>query len=493
MNLRDKIETYVESTDVDAAYSKHISHFYARYLESLGLGQKRFVDSTEHHLIDADGQRYLDLVAGYGTCHWGRHPAVQEALCQLHELHLPSLVQFQLPVLSTMLAEEILDYAGSRYERLFFTNGGAEATEYTLKMARAVTGRQRMLCFEGGYHGLTLGALSINGMEAHQKLFSLQGENPILPFGDLDAVEDAFRRHPKQIAGVFLEPVQGRTGEVASPEFTQGLRQLCDRHGALLVFDEIKTGFGRTGKRFSYEWHDVLPDVVTIAKGISGGETPVGAVLYSAEVYRKIYGLIDRIAVWSSTFKENNLSMAVGLAVMELYRDNPQIHDHVLAAEARVRERLEGHSQDRYRLSVGGRGLLLTVRIEHVDGKKWVHSLMDTLEGDLFYDMVCRQLFTQKQILVSLPNRFGASLALIPALNLPLAEFNRNGQLAAAAFEHLGFPIPRPRAGPRRLWRGGLPGLPWWLSPGVEAERPGDHLEIGTSAWCRGGHPFPRP
>lgn len=422
MKLQDKLDAFLAQRPVADRYAESVSHFYAAYLDTLGLRDTRFVDSTAHHLVEADGREVLDLVAGYGTCYWGRSERVRDVVRQAIDLKTPNLVQFAIPALATMVAEELLDYAGEGFDRVFFTNGGAESIEYALKMARNATGRTRAICFEGGYHGLTLGALSVNGAVKHQRMFGLEGENLLLPFNDPEALADAFAKNRKQIAAVVVEPVIARTGEVASDDFLRRARELCDRHGALLVLDEIKTGFGRTGRPFFHQWSGVRPDVMAVAKGLSGGITPVGAVLYRESVYKKVFNNIERIAVYSSTFKENNLAMAAALAVLDLFRENPSVYDHVNAAEARLRERLEG-GDGPYSFRIGGRGLVLTIEVVP-RGKRWLHRLIDMVEGDMFYGMLARDLFQEEAILVSLPNRFGARLALLPPLDLPLEQID---------------------------------------------------------------------
>lgn len=424
MNLQQKVDAFVARGSIADRYADSISHYYARYLDTLGLRETRFVDATAHHLIEADGRRVLDLVAGYGTCYWGRSERVRDVVRQALDLRLPSLVQFAIPVLATMVAEELLAYAGGGFDRVFFTNGGAESTDYALKMARNATKRRRAICFEAGYHGLTLGALSVNGAVQHQRMFGLEGENVILPFNDPEALADAFARHRKEIAAVVIEPIVARTGEVASDEFLRRARELCDRYGALLVLDEIKTGFGRTGRPFFHHWSGVQPDVMTVAKGLSGGIAPVGAVLYRDAVYRKVFNNIERIAVYSSTFKENNVSMAAALAVLELFRENPDIYTHVEAAEAHLRARLADDDDRPYNFRIGGRGMVLTVEVVEQRGKRWLHRVIDRVEGDMFYGMLARDLYRDEGILVSLPNRFGARLALLPPLDLPLEELD---------------------------------------------------------------------
>lgn len=425
MNLQSRVDAFLASHRVADTYATSISHYYSRYLGSLGLGDVVFVDHDAHHLVDQAGRRYLDLVAGYGSAYWGRSEAIKDVARQAIDLRLPTLVQFAHPVLATMLAEKLLAFAGGDFERVFFTNGGAEATDYALKMARMVTGRRRMVCFEMGYHGLTLGALGVNGSVKHQKMFQVQGDAIVLPLNDVQRLEDAFRAHGREIAGVILEPFVARTGELASPEFLRTIRRLCDRSGALFLCDEIKTGFGRTGRPFCYQWSGVVPDVITVAKGLSGGMVPVGAVLSRDPVYRRVFDSIEKIAVYSSTFKENNIAMAVGLAVLDGFEQQPGIYDQVVAAEALLRDALADRPGSPVQFTVGGRGLALTISATSRVRRNVVRALVDAVEGDAVPGILCRRLFAEHQVLVSLPNRFGASIAVIPALDVPHAELQR--------------------------------------------------------------------
>lgn len=418
MNLQERINVFLKDNTPADVYSGQISHYYAKYLQFLGIRDTVFVDHSAHHLIDSEGNRYLDLVAGYGSCHFGRHEKVRDAVRQAVDLQVPNLVQFSIPLLATMLSSEILSYMDGRFQRLFYTNGGAEAVDYALKMSRLYSGKSNVLCFEGCYHGLTLGALSVNGVAKHQKLFNTGCEQNILPFNNAKQLEQTLKRRHREIGGIIIEPVQGRTGEVATEEFVRGARELCDRYKLALIFDEIKTGFGRTGKNFFYDWYGIHPDIVTLAKGMSGGMTSVGAVAYREAVYKKVFNNIENIAVFSSTFKENNLAMSAGLAVMDIYRENPGLNEQVQERERQLRKRLENTDDRNFSLAVNGRGLLLTIALKEVKGKRVVQSLVDLIEGDLFYDKLCYRLFADKQILISIPNRFGKSLAFIPALDI---------------------------------------------------------------------------
>lgn len=419
MDLTLKVKDFEKNHNLSEVYSSVISTHNYKYLQSIGIGDTKFVDSKPYHLVDDKGTEYLDFIAGFATCHWGRrNPVIHEAVVQAASSRLPNMVQLGISPLATILAHEILELTKPHFQRAFFLNTGAEATEYALKLAMDGMGKKKFVYFTGDYHGLTLGALSVNGATKHQKIFGMQRENYQIKFNDSEALKDTFKRFHKEIAGVIIEPVQGRTGEVASDEFLREARRLCDKHGALLIYDEVKTGFGRTGKMFFYEWSQVAPDIMYVAKGLSGGVLPISAVLFTEDVYKKVFTFVDKISLYSSTFRENNFSMAAGLAVMEIIREKDFLPG-VLEREALVREQFESGSKNRqYDATVKGKGLLLTVSIEQAR-KKMTHKLLDAVEGDMFYQMATKKMFEDKRILCMIPNRFASGVAMIPALSIP--------------------------------------------------------------------------
>ena len=420
MNLATKIDSFIEQHSINETYANKVNHCYYKYWDSVGTTQSRFVDSTPYTLIDENGKEYLDFVAGLACLNWGRkHPDLIAALEEAIKTPIPSLTQINVPTLAAILGHEILELTGPPFERVFFLNSGTETIEYAMKMAIDFTKKQRFVSFTGGYHGLTLGALSINGVSNYKKMFGLEKANFQLEFNDIDALNQVFKKHHREIAGVILEPVQGRTAAIANNEFLKEAKRLCQKYNALLIYDEVQTGLGRTGKNFAYEWSQVTPDIMTLAKGLSGGMVPIGAVVYTGEVYKKVFNTLEKILVYSSTFKENNLSMAAGLASLEILRN--QDLNNVQAAEARLRERLENpSSRHDYTLEVKGKGLILSVSIREQQKKRIAQKLLDWMEEDFFYGIACGKMFRDKQALCTVGNRFGKSIAIRPALTIPL-------------------------------------------------------------------------
>ena len=435
-DLHAIVDTFTKTQSLSETYARVINDQAIKYTNALGYEGIEFVDCTAHHLIDRGGEHYLDFIAGFAVHHWGRrHPVINTALRQVAEGPWPNFLQLGVPTLATILADRLTALAGPGFDRVFFTTSGAETTDYAIKMAVAATGRERMLYFSGDYHGLTLCALSVNGVTKQQKLFHVDGNNLQIPFDDIETLRKAFAAHGNEIAGMIIEPVQARFGLVASDEFLAEARKLCDQHGVVMIMDEIKSGFGRTGRNFFFEWTSVKPDVLMLAKGLSAGAVPSGALLYSEALYRKIFKDVERLAVFSSTFRESNLAMAAGLAVLHLLEhENPLAN--VIAAEARIRERLDGHQlSSGETIQVLGKGLQLSIVVRG-RGKALARALIDSVEADLFYTMCCERLLREHKIVAMIPNRFGQAIAVIPALNIPLELVDQFCDAIIETFEH---------------------------------------------------------
>ncbi len=268
---------------------------------------------------DLDGNRFLDLAAGIAVCATGHcHPKVAEAIRkQSGELiHICGSDFYYEPMIE--LAEKLAARApGPQARRVLFTNSGTEAIEASMKLARHSTGRKWIIAFYGAFHGRSMGSLSLTASKVRQK----ERFGPLIPmvahaeYGDVRSIENnLFRREmpPDEVAAIFVEPILGEGGYIVPPDgFLPRLRELCDRHGILLVADEIQSGMGRTGKMFAVEHWNVVPDIMCLAKGIASG-MPIGAVVASADVMDWPPGS------QGSTFGGNPVSCAAALATIEL-------------------------------------------------------------------------------------------------------------------------------------------------------------------------------
>ena len=287
-----------------------------RVLKTIGF-DVRFRAGRGQYLFDQDGKRYLDLLSGWGVFAIGRnHPSLRETLKGVLDSDLPNLVQMEVSTLAGVLAERLLRYA-PYLQKAFFANSGTESVEAALKFARSATGRPGLVYCSHAFHGLTYGALSINGDATFR-----QGFEPLLPgcieipFNDLAALERVLAA--RDVAAFVVEPIQGKGVNVPEDGYLQGAAELCRKHGTLLIADEVQTGIGRTGRFLAVEHWGVEPDMVVLAKSLSGGHVPVGAVLTRKWIFDKVFDRMDRAVVHGSTFAKNDLAMAAGLATLEV-------------------------------------------------------------------------------------------------------------------------------------------------------------------------------
>ncbi|WP_148908224.1 aspartate aminotransferase family protein [Sphingobacterium allocomposti] len=271
------------------------------------------------YLYGPNGERYLDLVSGFNVSNIGhRHPKVIEAIHEQLEkyLHVTVYGEFvQAP--QVQFATKLLENLPSSFESVYFTNSGAEAVEGSMKIAKKFTGRRQIIAAEKAYHGSTQGALSLIGNEAYRTAYA-----PLLP--DISFIRFNDSSSLSAIGGdtaaVILEAIQGEAGvRVPSKTFMKALRQRCDEVGAVLIFDEIQTGFGRTGKMFAFEHFDIVPDILMLAKGIGGG-MPLGAFVARREIMDVIKDnpMLGHI----TTFGGHPVSCAAALASLNVIRDN---------------------------------------------------------------------------------------------------------------------------------------------------------------------------
>src|ERR687883_1116274 len=297
-------------------YAKTINPQFVRVLRTIGF-DRRWARAEGAYLEDADGRRFLDMLGGFGMFNVGRNnPRVRDALIEALELDTPGSVQLGVSTLPGLLAEELIRRAPASIERVLFTSSGAESVEAAIKLGRAATGRSRVVSAAHGFHGLTLGSLSANGNPEFSERFGplLPGFDKV-PFGDLDALENELRR--EDVALFLVEPVQGKGVHLPPAGYLERAQELCRRYGTLFCVDEVQTGFGRTGAMFAFEHWGLEPDLVTVAKSLSGGYVPVGGLLMSQRVYDGVFDSLEHSVSHGSTFAPNDLAMAAGLATLQ--------------------------------------------------------------------------------------------------------------------------------------------------------------------------------
>ncbi|MGB8170164.1 MAG: aspartate aminotransferase family protein [Chthoniobacteraceae bacterium] len=369
-------------------------------------------------LYDLDEHAYLDFLSGYSVFNIGRnHPAVQQAIRDVLALDLPNMVQMDCSLLSGLLAEALLKRFPAHLDAVFFCNSGAEAVEGALKFARAATRRSGLLSFTGSFHGLTHGALSVMGDDHFREGFGpLLAGAECVPFGDLAALGARLAR--RDVAALIIEPVQGKGVHFPDGNFFREAQRLCRDHGTLLISDEVQTGLGRTGRWWGFEHWDLEPDIVTVAKSLSGGYVPCAAVVSRRAVQQATFSRLDRCVVHSSTFGRNNLAMACGLATLEVIADEDLVaraHDTGM----RLLDRLTGLKQ-RHSLIKEVRGLGMMIAIEFHEPRElaarmgW--KLLHRFERELFAQMIVTALFTKHRILTQLAGHDMDVIKILPPL-----------------------------------------------------------------------------
>jgi ornithine--oxo-acid transaminase len=303
--------------------SQHINPANVRTLKTIGF-DRCYVRAEGPYLWDTAGIKYLDMLSGYGVFGLGRnHPEVRRVLTEFLELNYPSLVKMEAPLLSGLLAEQLKKRMPNQLDMVFFTNSGAEGMETAMKYARCATGKPAIIHCAKAFHGLSYGSLSINGDESFREGFApFLPDIRKIPFNDLDALEQELRK--KDVAAFVVEPVQGKGVNLPAPGFLREAAALCRKYGALFVDDEVQSGMGRTGRFLAIEHDgDVDPDIVVLAKTLSGGFVPVGAVLCKKWIHEKVFSSMNRSVVHSSTFSQGSFAMAAGLAALDvLDREN---------------------------------------------------------------------------------------------------------------------------------------------------------------------------
>ncbi len=335
------------------------------------------------------------------------------------------MVQSHAPDLAGQLASQLCSRAGGRLSKAFFCSSGSEGVEAAMKFARAHTARVGFLYAKGAFHGLTMGALSLMGDD-----FWREGFGPLLPkckavsFGDLAALNSELET--QRYAALLLEPMQGEAGICIPPEdYLREAERLCRRHGTLLVLDEVQTGLGRTGKFLAAQHYGVQPDIVVLAKALSGGLVPVGAVLMTEEIYEAVYGSLKRSIIHTSTYGENALAMRAGLATLEVI-EQEKLAERALTLGSTLREKLKV-ALEHYEMvrEVRGQGLFCGIEFQAPRRLRLRASFeaFKAIHPGLFGQMLVMNLF-QRDILTQMCGNNFMVLKAAPPLIVEEAQLD---------------------------------------------------------------------
>jgi len=405
-----------------AMHTRHLNEQLVRVLKTIGY-DVGFQRGTGQYLYDRDDARYLDLLSGFGVFAVGRnHPVLRTALKSVLDADFANLVQMDVSTLAGILAERLLEHV-PYMDKVFFANSGAETVEAAIKFARNATGRDGIVYCDHAYHGLTYGALSLTDDTNFRSGFGpLLSGCTTVPFNDLEALEKALST--KQVAAFIVEPIQGKGVNMPSDEFLPGALALCRKYGTLFIADEIQTGLGRTGKFLAIEHWNVEPDMVLIAKALSGGHVPVGALLTRRHIFDKIFNRMDRSLVHGSTFGKNDLAMAAGIATLEVMKHEKLVENSAKRG-AELRLALQNMIPGFELLKeVRGKGLMIGVEFGPPKSLRLKASwnILESASKGLFCQLITVPLFKEQKILTQVSGHGSHTIKLLPPLVINEAD-----------------------------------------------------------------------
>jgi len=405
---------------------RYLNPQLGRIVRTLGF-DREWVRGEGAHLIDAEGARYLDLLCGYGTFAVGRnHPEVIAELHGLLDAHTANLPQLGVSLLPGALAQELVARAPARIAAMVPANTGTEAVEGAIKLARAATGRARIIYAQHAFHGLTMGSLSLNGDENFREGFGpfVPGTDAV-PFGDLAALRAELGCG--DVAAFIVEPIQGKGVNIPPDGYLAGAQAACREHDTLFVCDEVQTGLGRTGRFFALEHWGLDPDMITVAKALSGGFVPIGGVLVSASVRDRVFDGMERGVRHGSTFGGNDFAAAAGLATLRVLE-----REGLVARAAELGEELLSLTRplvDRYEIvrDVRGMGLMWAIELGPPAGgrRRAVWSAIERAQTGLAAQLIVVPLFARHRIFIQVAGHRMNVVKALPALVVEESEIRR--------------------------------------------------------------------
>jgi ornithine--oxo-acid transaminase len=449
-----------------ALNNRYLNPQLGRILRAVGF-DRIWTGGEGAHLIDSEGHRYLDLFGGHGVFALGRnHPEVVAALEDVLAARTGNLPQLGVTLLSGVLAEQLLARAPASVGAMMPANTGTEAVEGAIKIARAATGRPRILYTEHAFHGLTLGALSLNGNPEFREGFGpfVPGCRSV-PFGDLDALERELECG--DVAAFIIEPIQGKGVNFPPVDYLAGAQRACRTAGTLFVCDEVQTGIGRTGRLFALEHWGLQPDMICLSKALSGGLMPIGALLLSRAAFERVFDRMKRAIRHGSTFGGNDLSAAAGLATLRALD-----REGLIARAERMGGLLLELTRplvERYEIvrDVRGTGLMWGIEFDP-PGKRSVWAGIERAQPGVFAQLVTVPLFHEHRILCQVAGPRMNVIKALPALVIEEGEIRRfaaaleevvaRAEHASSAMVRLGWRMARHRISRTRRSNGSLPG-----------------------------------
>jgi ornithine--oxo-acid transaminase len=417
----------VQGSALDSPYARHVNPQWIRVLELLQMNAD-YTRCEGAELFTRGGRRILDFLSGYCVHNVGHnHPRIVAAIKDELDRHGPAMLQSHAPRAAGELAARLCAKVGGRLTKAFFASSGSEGVETAIKFARARTGRPGLLHAEGGFHGLTCGALSLMSNPFWTTGFGpLLPETVAVPFADLDALVGPLRS--RQFAAFIVEPVQAENGvRIPDRPYLEAAQALCRETGTLFVLDEVQTGLHRTGPFLAAQHFRLDPDMVILAKALSGGLVPSGAVLFSDAIFDSVYSSLSRAFVHTSTYSENGLAMRAGLATLDVLEDE-QLGARAVATGEYLRETLR-RRLSRYEMVADVRGLGLLSAIAFRTPRslplRASFEALKKVHAGLFGQMLVTRLFRDQDVLTQICGNDFMVLKVAPPLIVSEIQVDR--------------------------------------------------------------------
>jgi ornithine--oxo-acid transaminase len=395
-------------------HERYVNPTLVKVFRTIGF-DKVYARAKGQYLWDKEGNRYLDMLSGFGVFSIGRnHPKVAQVIRDVLDLDLPNMVQMDCSFLSGLLAEALIARCPPHLEAVFFCNSGTEAVEASLKFARAATRRERFAYLDHGWHGLTMGSLSIMGSDEFREGFGDFLPGVMIPYGNLDALDRALAK--KDVAAFVVECIQGKGVRVPSDDFLPAAQEICRKHETLFVCDEVQTGYGRTGKLFAFQHWDLEPDIVATSKALSGGYVPVGAMISRRWIYQKVFHRMDRCWVHSSSFGRNNLGMAVGLATLHILEQEDLVERSAVQGKKLMDAINSLKARHEVLMEARGKGCMIGVEFHEPNSLKlrMAWKMVHAAHDGLFAQMVVLPLLKKHRVLTQVSGNHGDIIRLLP-------------------------------------------------------------------------------
>ncbi len=387
-----------------SSYRNHVNPQWAKLLDLLQMNVE-YTRAKGAELFTGTNERILDFLSGYCVHNAGHnHPRIVQALRDELDRNGAAMVQSNAAELAGVLAARLCRLAGGKLNKVFFCSSGSEGIEAAIKFARARTRRRALLSCAGAFHGLTCGALSLMSDEFWTGPFGpMLPEAEKVPFGDIGALERALSS--RRFAAFVVEPVQSEAGiRVPGPDYLRAAQSLCERHGSVFVLDEVQTGLYRTGPFLAAHRFGVEPDIVVLAKALSGGLVPSGAVLFSDSIYESVYGSLKRALIHTSTYSENALAMRAGIATLDVLEDE-RLGERARSLGISLRHRMRT-ALSRFEMvrDIRGVGLLCGIEFQPPKalGLRLSFEAASRIHPALFGQMLVTRLFTAERLLTQI-------------------------------------------------------------------------------------------